>query len=33
VLLRGQLIVSDGALVDRHRGRYLPVVAAPQDAR
>jgi dihydropyrimidinase len=24
VLLRGQLIVSDGALTDRHRGRYLP---------
>jgi dihydropyrimidinase len=33
VLLRGQLIVFDGALVDRHRGRYLPAVAAPQDAR
>jgi len=33
VLLRGQPIVFDGALVDRHRGRYLPVVAAPQDAR
>jgi dihydropyrimidinase len=33
VLLRGQLIVSDGALVDRHRGRYLLAVAAPQDAR
>jgi dihydropyrimidinase len=25
VLLRGQLIVSGGAVVDQHRGRYLPV--------
>ena len=33
VLLRGQLIVSGGALVDRGRGRYLPAVAVPADAR
>jgi dihydropyrimidinase len=32
VLLRGQLIVSDGTLVDRGDGRYLPAVAVPADA-
>ena len=33
VLLRGQLIVSDGALAERQCGRYLPVLAASADAR
>jgi dihydropyrimidinase len=33
VLLRGQLIVSDGALVDHHHGRYLAAVEVPPDAR
>jgi dihydropyrimidinase len=33
VLLRGQLIVSDGALAERQCGRYLSVLAASADAR
>ena len=33
VLLRGQLIVSDGALAERQCGRYLPVLEVRQDAR
>jgi dihydropyrimidinase len=33
VLLRGQLIVSGGTVADQCRGRYLPVLGVPGDAR
>jgi dihydropyrimidinase len=33
VLLRGQLIVSAAAMVDQHRGRYLPVLDVSANAR